>query len=204
MSVFYTIAYRMGFAPWEKAATHPPAAAQITTLFEREEGGRQPPYGRALDLGCGRGHWSVTLARRGWNVAGVDQVPGALRAARLRAKDAGVEVLFAQGDVTTLTDTGIGADFRLVWDFGTVHGLSPEQRRAVGREVSALTTDDAAILMLAWAPGRRGPLPGGLSRRDLEEAFRGWRVVDEQPFDVSGLPRPLRGVDPRVYRLNRA
>ena len=94
--------------------------------------------------------------------------------------------------------------FRLVWDFGTVHGLTDAQRRAVGEGVSALAADDAAILLLAWAPGRRGPLPRGLSRRDVEEAFAGWKVTDEEPFDVTGLPRPLRNVDPRVYRLRRA
>lgn len=204
MSLFYTMAYRFGFTPWERAATHLPAARQITALFEREENGRRAPYGRALDLGCGRGYWSVTLAERGWSVAGVDKVPEAVRAARLRAKKAGVEVLFAQGDVTVLRDAGVGISFRLVWDFGTVHGLRPEQRQAVGRELSAVVTDDAAILMLAWAPGRRGPLPRGLSRQDLEAAFQGWRVTDEEPFDVTGLPRPLRRVDPRIYRLSRA
>jgi hypothetical protein len=103
-----------------------------------------------------------------------------------------------------LREAGIGSGFRLVWDFGTVHGLTDAQRRAVGEGVSALATDDATILMLAWGPGRRGPLPRGLSRRDVEEAFAGWKVTDEEAFDVTGLPRRLRNVDPRVYRLRWA
>jgi SAM-dependent methyltransferase len=204
MSLFYTMAYWLGFAPWEHAATHPPAVRHIIGLFEREERGRKSPYGRALDLGCGRGHWSVTLAQRGWDVTGVELVPKAMRAARAHASDAGVKVQVVQGDVTILREAGVGSGFRLVWDFGTVHGLTDAQRRAVGEGVSALATDDATILMLAWGPGRRGPLPRGLSRRDVEEAFAGWKVTDEEPFDVTGLPRPLRNVDPRVYRLHRA
>lgn len=90
---------------------------------------------------------------------------------------------------------------RLVWDFGSIHGLNAEQREAVGREASAVAAPGATALILAWEPGRRGPLPRGASRAEIEAAFPGWEVVDDQPFDASGLPGPLRGVEPRVYRL---
>ena len=40
-----------------------------------------------------------------------------------RASGAGVEVLFVEGTVTTLTDTGIGSGFHLFLDFGAVHSL---------------------------------------------------------------------------------
>ena len=203
MSLFYELAYRLGIVPWEHAATHPPAARHVEALFDREERGRRPPYGRALDLGCGTAHWSVVLARRGWQVTGVELVPRAVRAARERVRASGTDVEVVQGDVTALRALGIGSGFRLVWDFGTVHGLTPVQRRAVGREIDAVTTADAAVLVLAWAPGRRGPLPRGMSRRETEAAFGGWRVVDEEPFDATGLPAPLSTVDPRVYRLRR-
>lgn len=203
MSLFYSLAYRLGFAPWEHAADHPPAVRQITALFEREERGREPPYGRALDLGCGRGHWSVVLAQRGWAVIGVELVPKAADAARRRVRDAHLDARIVQGDVTALRQAGVGSGVRLVWDFGTVHGLSEVQRRAVGREVDAVASADATVLLLAWAPARRGPLPRGASREEIVDAFRGWKIADEEPFDATGLPRPLRNVDPRVYRLRR-
>lgn len=106
----------------------------------------------------------MTLARRGWQVTGVELVPKAVHAARLRARDAGVDVEIVQGDVTALRDAGIGPGYSLVWDCGTVHGLTRAQWQAVGREVSALAEPDATLLILAWAPGRRGPLPHGVSR----------------------------------------
>jgi hypothetical protein len=59
------------------------------------------------------------------------------------------------------------------------------------------------LLMLAWAPGNRGPLPGGMSREDIESAYEGWKVTDVEPFDATGLPKPLRKVDPKIYRLER-
>lgn len=204
MSLFYRLAYRLGFTPWEHAATHPPAVQHITRLFEREERGREPPYGRALDLGCGAGHWTVTLAQRGWQVTGIDLVPKAVRAARARVEKAGVDAEIIEGDVTALRNAGVGDGFRLIWDFGTVHGLSHSQRDSVAREVDAIATDDATVLLLAWAPARRGPLPRGMSRQEIETSFGAWRVMDEEPFDATGLPGPLRHVDPRVYRLRRA
>jgi methylase of polypeptide subunit release factors len=50
-------------------------------LLDREENGRQPPYGPALDVGTGSGIWGIKLAQRGWQVTGVDIVGRALRRA---------------------------------------------------------------------------------------------------------------------------
>jgi SAM-dependent methyltransferase len=202
MSVPYKLFYRVGLTPWERLPMLP-AAKQISTLLDREQNGRQPPYGKALDLGCGRGIWSVELARRGWHVTGVDMVPKAVRAARERARQAGVEARFLEGDVTALRATGVGAGFRLVLDFGTVHGLTRAQREAVGREVTAVAAPGATLLMYAAAPGHRGPLPRGASREEIEAAYPGWRVIDDDPFDVSAAPGPLRRAHPRWYRLRR-
>ncbi len=202
MSLFYKIAYRVGLTPWERMPMLA-VGEQVSAMFDSEENGRQPPYGPALDLGCGTGIWSVHLAERGWDVTGVEIVPKALRAARERAQTADVEVRLVQGDVTALQAAGVGSGFRLVLDFGTVHGLTQAQREAVGREVSAVAAADATLLMYAFAPGRRGPLPRGASRGDIEAAYPGWKVIDEEACDVSGAPRLFRKADPRWYRLRR-
>ena len=177
MSLFYKVAYRLGFTPWEEASGDDETAAKVSEWFDREESGRD-----------------------------VDMVPMALSTARERAHEAGVEVRLLQGDVTSLRAAGVGDGFRLVWDFGTVHGLTPAQRQAVGREVSAVAAPDASVVMLAWTPGRRGPLPRGASRADIEAAYAGWKVTDEDAADVSGpnVPRPVRNAKPRWYRLVRA
>lgn len=205
MSVFYRLLYRLGFTPWEEAAKHAPMTEKVASMLDREQTGREPPYGRALDLGCGGGLWSIELARRGWDVTAIDLVPKALTTARERARDAGVDAQFIQGDVTSLRAAGVGSGFRLVWDLGTVHGLTPAQREAVGREVSAVAAPDATVLMLAWEPGRRGPMPRGCSREDIEAAYAGWTVTDDEAVDVSGadVPRPVRNARPRWYRLRR-
>jgi len=99
MSTFYKIAYMIGMTPWEEMSRLP-IARQISSLLDREQQERQPPYGSALDLGCGSGNWSVELATRGWQVTGIDIVPKALCAARERTRDAGVVAQFVKGDMT--------------------------------------------------------------------------------------------------------
>ncbi len=204
MSVFYKILYGVGFTPWESGLAQGPVGEQISAMFDREQVGRQPPHGRALDLGCGSGIHAVELARRGWQVTGVDTVPKALVRARERAREAGVEVRFLHGDVTALRGAGVGSDFRLVLDFGTVHGLTETQREAVGREVSAVAATDATLLMLAFSPRRRGPLPRGMSRVDVEAAYPGWKITDDDAQDAE-LPWFLKklSADPHWYRLRR-
>ena len=199
--LLYRVLWGLGLTPWERMQAF--GAEQVSAMFDREEHGRQPPYGAALDLGCGTGFWSVHLAERGWDVTGVEIVPKALRAARERAQNAGVEVRFLEGSVAALRDAGTGSGFRLVLDFGTVHGLAPADVKAVAREVSAVTTDDATLLMYAFSPGRKGPTPRGLSREDVETAYAGWIVVDEEPFDSSGMPAVFNKANPRWYRLRR-
>ncbi len=197
--LLYRVLWGLGVTPWERMQAF--GAEQVSLMFDREEKGRQPPFGAALDLGCGTGFWSVHLAERGWDVTGVEIVPKALRAARDRVQKAGVEVRFLEGSVAALRDAGVGSGFRLVLDFGTVHGLAPGEVKAAAREVSAVTTNDATLLMYTFSPGRKGPTPRGLSREEVEAAYAGWRVVDEQSFDASGMPAVFKKANPRWYRL---
>jgi SAM-dependent methyltransferase len=202
MSALYRVLYRLGVTPWERV---PEIAAgeQVAAMLEREEARRDAPYGKALDLGCGSGIWSVELARRGWEVTGIDIIPKAVKRARERSRESGVETRFIEADVADLRTAGVGFGFRLVLDFGTVHGLSPEQRQAAGREVTAATTDDAVLLMYATSPGHRGPLPSGMSRAVVVATYPGWEVTDEEAFDVAGTPGSFRRARPRWYRLQR-
>jgi SAM-dependent methyltransferase len=201
----YELAYRIGFHPWEDAEHQPSFQSRFAELLDREESERTPPYCPALDLGTGSGIWGVQLAKRGWQVTGVDKVEKALRRAGERVREAGVEMRVLEGDVTALREAGIESGFQLVLDTGTFHGLGSAQRAAMGREVDAIAAGDATVLLLGWAPRRRGPLPRGVSQGEIESAFPGWSVTEmgstgfEPPKPIERLLKP----DERWYRLRR-
>jgi SAM-dependent methyltransferase len=202
----YEFAYRVGFHPWEDAEGQAGFVQRISALLDQEERGREPPYGPALDLGCGSGIWGIELARRGWQVTGVDIVERALGRARERIRGAGVDVRLVRGDVTALRASDVGDGYRLVLDTGTFHGLTDGQRAAMGREVEAICAPDATVLVIAWTPRHRGPLPRGVSPEGIAAAFPGWTVTDEglsgfeAPAPIERLLRP----DERWYRLRRS
>ena len=200
----YRLAYAIGFHPWEELAEHPPFAGKLLELVAREEDGNGPPYGRALDVGAGSAVWGVRLAQRGWEVTCIDIVEKALRRARERADEASAELRLVRADVTALREAGLGPGFRLLLDTGTFHGLSEVQREAMGKEVSAVAAPDATLILDCFAPRPRGPLPGGVSRADVERAFPGWEITHVEVADTApdALARLMK-FDERFYCLRR-
>ena len=200
----YRLAYAIGFHPWEDLAEHPPFAGKLLELVAREEDGREAPYGRALDIGTGSAVWGVKLAERAWDVTGIDVVEKALRRARQRVEESGVEMRLVHADVTALREADIGSGFRLLLDTGTFHGFDDAQRSAMGRELTAVAGADATLILDCFAPRRRGPLPRGASRADVERAFPGWEIADVEVADTD--PDPIARLfrfDERFYRLRR-
>ncbi|MGY2875669.1 SAM-dependent methyltransferase [Marmoricola sp. URHA0025 HA25] len=199
MSLAYEIAYRVGITPWEKAGEA--AAEQFSRLLDHEEESRTRPLGRALDLGCGTGTHTVELAGRGWSATGIDAVERAVDKARGRAGGSGAE--FVVGDVTNLAAAGLTGPVDFFLDVGCFHGLDDDQRAATGRGITALATDAATLLVLAFRPGRRPVLPRGAGQDDLERAFHGWQVLATEPADTTGMPGPLKKTAPQWFRLAR-
>ena len=193
----YAFAYRLGLAPWERYG--PAAAASIGALLDREEAERSRPLGRALDLGCGRGQYTPELARRGWEAVGVDNIPHAIDVANAKGVSGAT---FVVGDVTDLAQQDLGT-FDFFFDVGCFQGLKPEQRLAEGRGVSALANPGATLLMLEFQATRFRSLVGGVTRAEVEAAFRGWEMVSVEPAETRGLGWPLTKTTPQWYRLRR-
>lgn len=201
MSTGYRLAYRLGFTPWEQAGVG--FGPQLASLLDREEAGAAAPFGKALDVGCGTGAHAIGLAQRGWSVTGVDAVTKALDTAREKATAAGADVRFVEGDATRLEDS-VGVGYRFLLDVGCFHGFKPGQREDYARGASAVTEPGGTLLMFAFGPGRRGPLPRGVAKEEVVTAFTGWELIDDEPADTAGMPGPLKNSEPRWYRLTRA
>ena len=201
----YDVAYRIGFHPWEDAESCPGFSGRLLELVAEEEQGRPSPFGRALDLGTGSGIWGLAMARRGWDVTGVDLVARAVERARRRiAAEAVDNMRVVVGDVTQLEAADVGRGHRLIVDTGTFHDFDPDQQVAMGRGVDAVASDDATVILTVW-PRRRRPLIRGAGADEIQAAFPGWEVTDLGP---SGWvpPKVLTLVlrpEEHLYRLRR-
>jgi SAM-dependent methyltransferase len=79
--------------------------------------------GRALDTACGYGRHCRALSKRGWDVTGVDVMPGYLAEARRRAKAAALAVEFKQAEMKDLR--AFRGGFDLVLNLYTSFGYYP-------------------------------------------------------------------------------
>lgn len=201
MGRLYEMAYRLGVTPWEKAGPETGFVTQLRNYLDRESVGLTGPA-KALDMGCGTGEHSIDLAERGWHVTGLDSVARAVEKARSKARGAKVDAEFLHADVTNLPAVA-GTGYRLILDVGCYHGLTGQDRLAYARQVTAVTDPGAILLMFAFGPGRRGHLPSGADRTDIENAFVGWRVIGDELADTRGLAAPIRRTTARWFRLTR-
>ncbi|MGP4078501.1 class I SAM-dependent methyltransferase [Pseudalkalibacillus sp. R45] len=109
----------------------------------------------ALDIGCGAGREAVFLAQQGLNTIGVDLSAEALKIAAERAKEAGVQVDWRQGNVLNLPVEDHSVDF--VNDRGTFHVIVEEERDKFAREIARILKPDGMMLLR----GCRDPKEGG-------------------------------------------
>jgi len=77
------------------------------------------PESRVLDLCCGQGRHSLELARRGYNVVGLDLSDTLLSHSRTIAEKEGLQVEFVNGDMRQLSQTN---EFNGIFNFYTAFG----------------------------------------------------------------------------------
>jgi SAM-dependent methyltransferase len=140
----YELLYRFPFVPieWIFGST-----LKIEKLAELGIEG-SVVSGRAITLGCGVGRETIYLAKKGFDVIGLDFSPTAIKQARRRAKAEGVEVPFIVDDLTNLRH--IGGTFDLVTDFGALNDMGQEARDLYMQNVLPLTHPGSRYLMFCF------------------------------------------------------
>ena len=177
-NIFFRLAYRLGFKPWDSGVPPP-------ELVEVIEGARRLPPGQALDLGCGTGTTSIYMASKGWQVTAVDFVPRAIKTGRTKAIRAEVPVRFLVGDVTRLSALGIEPGFNLLFDQGCFHSLPEAAHPAYVREVTRMARSGGTYLLYAFGrqpEKRRGRFfPKGITPEDVRTLFAGFELLEARP-----------------------
>ncbi len=163
--------------PWDTNITPPEVIEFI----------QSHPAGRALDLGCGTGTNALTLAKAGWQVQGVDFVGKAIRAARKKARRAGVQAGFEMGDVTDLGN--VGGKFDLILDIGCFHSLSAAGQQRYLANLERLLAPSGIYLLYAFFRGETEEQGTGTTERELGAIAARLRLISRQDGSERGLRR---------------
>jgi 2-polyprenyl-3-methyl-5-hydroxy-6-metoxy-1,4-benzoquinol methylase len=106
--------------------------------------------GRALDLGCGTGHYALYLAKHGFEVTGVDLSPEALRVARQRATDADLPARFVEGDVRRLAELNLGT-FDFILEYSLLHHIAPAELQAYASQLTGLLHPGGILMVVCYS-----------------------------------------------------
>lgn len=151
--IFFNLWY-LGTPPWDTGISPPELIQFIET---------HPP-GRALDLGCGTGTNSITLAKSGWEVIGIDFSHIAIHLALQKAKSEGVVVDLQVEDVTKINK--ITKPFDLILDIGCYHSLSDSKKRIYLKNINLLLSEQGTLLMYVFF-NQSGAPGSGLVEADM-------------------------------------
>jgi cyclopropane fatty-acyl-phospholipid synthase-like methyltransferase len=121
--------------------------------------------GHALDMGCGTGTNVITLAKAGWQVTGVDFAPRAVKLAKKKIKNAGIQAEVSVNDATKLS--GITGPFDLALDLGCFHGISKDEQQKYLEQLDRILAPNGFWLLYAFLNPHTPPSSSGLDEADL-------------------------------------
>ncbi len=138
-----------------------------------------PAGAKVLDLCCGQGRHSLELARRGFQVVGVDLSEALLYAARKRAESEGLNVTFLHCD---MREIDFADDFDAVINMFTSFGYlesEVEDEKVLGKVAQALKSGGKFLMDVV----NRDRLVRDFQAREWHAADEGWLVLEERTFD---------------------
>ncbi len=140
-----------------------------------------------LDLGCGTGGHALILAKRGYEITGVDRSASMLGIARRRARDRRQEIEFVEGDITRMS---AGKKYDAIISMFAVMGYQ--------------TTNDA--LSATCRVARESLVPGGIFMFDC---WNGHAVIADRPvprvkeIDSGSGEKFIRFTLPEIDEMNQ-
>lgn len=163
---FFDAAYQ-GTPPWDIGRPQ----KEFIDLARRGE-----ITGSVLDIGCGTGEHALFFAGEGHEVWGIDSAPLAIRKAREKAAQRGLQVRFLV--MSALDLSPLKRKFDTVTDSGLFHTLSDEDRPVFVRSLAAVLTPGGKYFMLCFSDAEPpGYGPKRITQDEIRESFRdGWTV----------------------------
>lgn len=149
--------------------------------------------GRALDVGCGAGSFSIWLAKHGFDVTGIDFSAAALDLARESAKAANADVRFERADVLEWRGEG----FDVVLDSGCLHSVLPRQRARYRQRLFEWLAPGGDYVLQHFEKRHAFDLfpmgPQRRTREELETELAPLALIETTKREIDGGPLRLLG-----------
>ncbi|MCL4435589.1 MAG: class I SAM-dependent methyltransferase [Thaumarchaeota archaeon] len=146
--------------PWETGRAEPDLAELIKQGVVEE--------GRVLDICCGLGTQSIYLAKKGFEVYGIDISSTAVKMAQERCSEEGVACHLTQGDASDLKYPD--GFFTFVFDRGCFHSMNPERREKYIRGIRRVLKDDGKYYLKCFS-SRNGSWVNSFTEKEIRNYF---------------------------------
>ncbi len=147
--------------------------------------------GQVLDVGCGTGEHALLAASRGAKATGVDISPTAIKQARAKAAERGLDVQFQVEDALDLRQ--LDPSFDMIIDSGVFHVFSDEDRPRYVASLAGVLRPGGTLYLMCFSDRQPGDFgPRRVRQDELRAAFSdGWAVqsITANTFEI----RPVDG-----------
>jgi cyclopropane fatty-acyl-phospholipid synthase-like methyltransferase len=181
--------------PWD--ITEPPEP-----LVELVTSGKILPC-KTVDLGCGSGNYSLFLAKRGFEVTGIDISPTAIKMAKEKVDEKGVTCDFIAGNLLDNLNELTG-HFDFAFDWEVLHHIFPDNRKRYIKNVLSLLRSNALYFSVCFSEKdpqfggsgkfRKTPIGTTLyfsSEEELEDLFTPYFKIDDlKTIEIKGKRAP--------------
>lgn len=184
MEKFYKNAKTPKDIPWHREEPDP---FVVNVLKKRGK------PGRALDIGCGTGAFSVYLAKQGYDVTGLDMFPRALEMGKNHAQRENVSVNWVEADLFTWKPQ---QKFDLILDSGCLHALVGGNLQKYRDQLQSWLAPGGDYVLGHWGKKHSFDwLPIGPRRRSRGKITKlfspGLREIDYHQELMTGIPKPF-------------
>lgn len=139
--------------------------------------------GSVLDLGCGEGRNALFLAKKGFDVIGIDISKEAIEKFLKKAKELNLKVKGVRGDIAEFK---LEEKYNIIICTATLHFLKKREINNLIKEVKANTKEGGINLITVFTKRDPGyieyPNLYFFDKDELKEMYRGWEILEHREY----------------------